>query len=1006
MSSSSSSFHATVTYTSIASNTNLPSWGIPSLEVYESEPEAPLSPVYAPEDPKYLAPSDDDIAPAEDQPLPALPIALSPSYIANSESIEDDFEEDLEMDPVDYDANEEEKHLASANSALSVPDSVPLDEETKPFETDESATTPPPPRSPHTVIRLSQTKLRRAQISVRPYTPPSPSTKARIVESTDPSHRFKIEERSAAATARQSRPALTHGVDYGFIDTLDASIRATDERVLTALKEVNERITDLANNHMYDSKEFTRVIRMLKMTEPYNKLAWAHSKDRIQTMEAQIRALQAETRVLKRQRIKDGDRLTRHIQHHHGGFRELEKMAAKKISMSDAGIKALIAQGVADALADYENSHVKTIGHDVAYGITWKTLMKMLTDKWRNMLVGLRDMIQGSMMASKPKMMQEAIEFANNQIDQKIHTFAKTQAENKRKLDDNTRNNQTQQQPFKRQNVAKAYTVGPGEKKEYRGCLPLSPAAANNQRTPREIQKAGNGEAHARSYALGGNKPKPDSNVITGSSVYSKIDLRSGYHKLRVRKKDIPKTAFRTRYSHYEFQVMPFGLTNTLANHQEHEEQLKSILELLHKEELYAKFSTCEFWIPRVQFLGHVIDSQGIHVDLAKIESIKYWASPKTPMEIHLFLGLASYYQRFIKGFLKITKSMTKLTHEGVKFDWGDKEEGAFQLLKQKLCSAPILALPVTTVYFEVTHGYKTACAYLVPKKCLLRLKRKSVLQLHRNQSVVRQSTAFKSEQPIISKPWFASQVEVNYDLSKPVTTHYLPKERESAVVKPHHVIASSESRNISKNMPRFSLIDRVYNHYLEESKKKTQERARNSRPSVMPSAKSQSTVNYSKPKPRINNQKYRNWPTSKTSYITTNTMPITDHSRNSRIFSDSKHFVCSTCQKCVFNANQDTCVMKFLNEVNSRDKVLCNKTTNRSKSVEKISVAKKPERQISKGHRFSIKKTSVVHEKIMTHRSCLRWKPTGQIFKTVRLRWVPTGKIFTSSITNDQIIG
>ncbi|GJT85559.1 putative reverse transcriptase domain-containing protein [Tanacetum coccineum] len=211
---------------------------------------------------------------------------------------------------------------------------------------------------------------------------------------------------------------------------------------------------------------------------------------------------------------------------------------------------------------------------------------------------------------------------------------------------------------------------------------------------------------------------------LQGSSVYSKIDLRSGYHQLRVREEDIPKTAFRTRYGHYEFQVMPFGLTNAPAifmdlmnqvckpyldkfvivfiddiliyskNKKEHEEHLKQILELLKKEELYAKFSKYKFWIPKVQFLGHVIDNEGIHVDPAKIESIKDWASPKLPTEIRQFVGLAGYYRRFIEGFSKIAKPMTKLTQKKVKFEWGDKQEAAFQLLKQKLCSAPILALP------------------------------------------------------------------------------------------------------------------------------------------------------------------------------------------------------------------------------------------------------------------------------------------------------------------------
>ncbi|GJY47149.1 putative reverse transcriptase domain-containing protein [Tanacetum coccineum] len=254
---------------------------------------------------------------------------------------------------------------------------------------------------------------------------------------------------------------------------------------------------------------------------------------------------------------------------------------------------------------------------------------------------------------------------------------------------------------------------------------------------------------------------------LQGSSVYSKIDLRSGYHQLRVREEDIPKTAFRTRYGHYEFQVMPFGLTNAPAvftdlmnrvcksflgkfvimfiddiliyskNKKEHEEYLKAVLELLKKEKLYAKFSKCEFWIPKVQFLGHVIDSQGIHVDPAKIESIKDWESPKTPTEIRQFLGLAGYYRRFIEGFSKIAKSMTKLTQKGVKFDWGDKQEAAFQLLKQKLCSAPILALPEGSedfvVYCDASHkglvvfALKISRHYLYGTKCTVFTDHKSL---------------------------------------------------------------------------------------------------------------------------------------------------------------------------------------------------------------------------------------------------------------------------------------
>ncbi|GKE93812.1 putative reverse transcriptase domain-containing protein, partial [Tanacetum coccineum] len=172
---------------------------------------------------------------------------------------------------------------------------------------------------------------------------------------------------------------------------------------------------------------------------------------------------------------------------------------------------------------------------------------------------------------------------------------------------------------------------------------------------------------------------------LQGLSTYSKIDLRSGYHQLRVGDEDIPKTAFRTRYRHYEFQVMPFGLTNAPA----------VFMDLMNR-------------ITIVQFLGYVIDSQGIHVDPAKIEAIKNWASPTTPTEVRQFLGLAGYYRRFIKDFLKISMSLTELTQKNKKYIWGEDQESAFQLLKQKLCEAPILALPEGNddfvVYYDASH--------------------------------------------------------------------------------------------------------------------------------------------------------------------------------------------------------------------------------------------------------------------------------------------------------------
>ncbi|GJZ77146.1 putative reverse transcriptase domain-containing protein [Tanacetum coccineum] len=186
------------------------------------------------------------------------------------------------------------------------------------------------------------------------------------------------------------------------------------------------------------------------------------------------------------------------------------------------------------------------------------------------------------------------------------------------------------------------------------------------------------------------------------SPVYSKIDLRSGYHQLRIKEEDISVTAFRTQYGHFEFQVILFGLTNALdvfmdlmnrvckpyldkfiivfnddiliysKDEEEHGKHLKIILELLKKERF------------------------GVHVDPAKIEAIKNWAAPTTPTGVRQFIGLASYYRRFIEGFSLISKPLTKLTQKDKKYEWGKEEEEAFQTLKRKLCSALILVLLVT----------------------------------------------------------------------------------------------------------------------------------------------------------------------------------------------------------------------------------------------------------------------------------------------------------------------
>ncbi|KAJ9544488.1 hypothetical protein OSB04_024195 [Centaurea solstitialis] len=221
---------------------------------------------------------------------------------------------------------------------------------------------------------------------------------------------------------------------------------------------------------------------------------------------------------------------------------------------------------------------------------------------------------------------------------------------------------------------------------------------------------------------------------LQGGTYFSKIDLRSGYHQMRVREEDIAKTTFRTRYGHYEFLVMPFGLTNAPAvfmdlmnrvcrlyldklvivfiddiliysqSKEDHEHHLRLILELLKAEKLYAKFSKCEFWIREVHFLGHVVN-KGVHVDPAKIEAIKKWEAPKTPTEIRQFLGLAGYYRRFIANSSKIAQPLTTLTQKDKKSNWGEKQEEAFQLLKHnQILGAQREALKADNLKKETLH--------------------------------------------------------------------------------------------------------------------------------------------------------------------------------------------------------------------------------------------------------------------------------------------------------------
>ncbi|KAK1665150.1 hypothetical protein QYE76_053309 [Lolium multiflorum] len=219
---------------------------------------------------------------------------------------------------------------------------------------------------------------------------------------------------------------------------------------------------------------------------------------------------------------------------------------------------------------------------------------------------------------------------------------------------------------------------------------------------------------------------------LTGATVFSKIDLRTGYHQLKIRASDIPKTAFTTRYGLYEYNVMSFGLTNAPAyfmnlmnkifmnfldkfvvvfiddiliyskTEEEHEQHLEMVLETLREHQLYAKFSKCEFWLREVGFLGHILSAGGIAVDPSKIKTIAEWKAPTTQTEVRAFLGLAGYYRRFVEGFSSIARPMTQLLKKDKKFEWTNKCEESFQQLKSRLTSAPILIMPDITKPFDV----------------------------------------------------------------------------------------------------------------------------------------------------------------------------------------------------------------------------------------------------------------------------------------------------------------
>jgi len=209
---------------------------------------------------------------------------------------------------------------------------------------------------------------------------------------------------------------------------------------------------------------------------------------------------------------------------------------------------------------------------------------------------------------------------------------------------------------------------------------------------------------------------------LAGAKVFSKIDLRSGYHQIKIKLEDVPKTAFTTRNGLYEYLVMSFGLTNVPAHFmylmnsvfmpkldkfvvifiddiliysktkKEHAEHLRIVWTRLKDHQLYAKFSKCEFWLGKVHFLGHVLSAEGVAVDPGKVEHVLNWKPPTTVHEVRSFLGMAGYDRRFIPDFSRVATPITTLLKNQTKFVWSSECEQAFQTLKRLLTTAPVLA--------------------------------------------------------------------------------------------------------------------------------------------------------------------------------------------------------------------------------------------------------------------------------------------------------------------------
>nr|GEX71245.1 putative reverse transcriptase domain-containing protein [Tanacetum cinerariifolium] len=679
---SSNNAQSAVTYTSISSDSDGPSWGIPLInssefpkmdpykEVAQQGHLHPLSPAYVPdpmeldkhvpvhvlepEQPEYHTPLDDEIQVNDEDDDPEE----DPEEYPSEEHEPEDDNEDPEEDP-----NEEHEPEDS--------------DKTKPLEEDETAVTPPPPRHhgarisfrPQTPMAASTHTLIDAFAvgsSPFPLPPTSPAYdqaqlghRAAMIRIRDdilkedmpPRRRFVLTTplpgcdvaQSSAAAARSPRS------QYNFVDTVEAghgfALQASKQRMMTSIEEVNLRVSYQAQVRIQESNYF------------YTQLHDAQTDRRDIRLEIDVVRSQMTTYETELQER----------------FQELALMCTK-------------------FLADE-------------------------TKKVNKYISGLPDNIHGNVMSARPKTLDETIELDNDLMDQKLHTYAERQNENKRKTDNNQ-----QQQPHKKQNVARAYTAVPEEKKVYTRDLPLC-TKCNYHHTGQcapecgKCKRYGHTTTNCRANTNNNNNKKnqkaracyecgnmghikrhcPKLNNCENGVAQGRAYVLGG--------RELARTLTLSWAQRYLSKGCDVFLAHIIMKEAKDKSKGKRLEDVPIVRNFPKVFPKDLLGIPPARQVELQID---LVPDLAKIESIKDWASPKSLTDIRQFLGLAGYSKRFIEGFSKIAKSMTKLTHKNVRFEWGEKEEVAFQLIKRKLCSAPILALPKGSknfiVYCDASH--------------------------------------------------------------------------------------------------------------------------------------------------------------------------------------------------------------------------------------------------------------------------------------------------------------